>query len=113
MISPSTRLRSTVWNDGGEGGIRTHGTLPRTAVFKTAALNHSATSPSESISPIVTAITRSDFEDAAEGQLPRAWRGEPTIGRLEVMNVATAEGRSALHVGRSRAQKARDDAVEL
>ena len=30
---------------GGEGGIRTHGTLPRTAVFKTAALNHSATSP--------------------------------------------------------------------
>lgn len=30
---------------GGEGGIRTHGTLSRTAVFKTAALNHSATSP--------------------------------------------------------------------
>ena len=30
---------------GGEGGIRTHGTLARTAVFKTAALNHSATSP--------------------------------------------------------------------
>jgi hypothetical protein len=31
--------------NGGEGGIRTHGTLSRTAVFKTAALNHSATSP--------------------------------------------------------------------
>ena len=33
------------WENGGEGGIRTHGTLSRTAVFKTAALNHSATSP--------------------------------------------------------------------
>ena len=32
---------------GGEGGIRTHGGLPPTAVFKTAALNHSATSPRE------------------------------------------------------------------
>jgi hypothetical protein len=30
---------------GGEGGIRTHGALARTAVFKTAALNRSATSP--------------------------------------------------------------------
>ena len=32
-------------SDGGEGGIRTHGELAPTAVFKTAALNHSATSP--------------------------------------------------------------------
>ena len=30
---------------GGGGGIRTHGTVSRTAVFKTAALNHSATPP--------------------------------------------------------------------
>ena len=30
---------------GGGGGIRTHGTVARTAVFKTAALNHSATPP--------------------------------------------------------------------
>ena len=30
---------------GGQGGIRTHGELPPTAVFKTAALNHSATCP--------------------------------------------------------------------
>jgi site-specific DNA recombinase len=39
----SRNMRERV--DGGEGGIRTHGTLSRTAVFKTAALNHSATSP--------------------------------------------------------------------
>src|SRR3954469_18138646 len=30
---------------GGEGGIRTHGEREPTAVFKTAALNHSATHP--------------------------------------------------------------------
>ena len=30
---------------GGEGGIRTHGTLAGSLVFKTRALNHSATSP--------------------------------------------------------------------
>ena len=31
---------------GGRGGIRTHGGVAPTAVFKTAALNHSATLPS-------------------------------------------------------------------
>src|SRR6478736_9980188 len=31
---------------GGQGGIRTHGGREPTAVFKTAALNHSATCPS-------------------------------------------------------------------
>ena len=30
---------------GGEGGIRTHGTLARSPVFKTGAFDHSATSP--------------------------------------------------------------------
>src|SRR5262245_8119893 len=32
----------------GEGGIRTPGAVSRTAVFKTAALSHSATSPASS-----------------------------------------------------------------
>ena len=32
---------------GGRGGIRTHETLARLAVFKTAAFNHSATLPEE------------------------------------------------------------------
>src|SRR3954464_7469301 len=32
-------------NVGGRGGIRTHGTLAGTPVFKTGALNHSATLP--------------------------------------------------------------------
>jgi hypothetical protein len=32
---------------GGRGGIRTHGTLAGTPVFKTGALNHSATLPNQ------------------------------------------------------------------
>ena len=32
--------------DGGGGGIRTHGRLSPTSVFKTGAFNHSATPPS-------------------------------------------------------------------
>jgi hypothetical protein len=32
---------------GGRGGIRTHGTLAGTPVFKTGALNHSATLPAQ------------------------------------------------------------------
>src|SRR6476646_2870839 len=39
----SKRLRME--NSGGEGGIRTPGTLSGTPVFKTGAINHSATSP--------------------------------------------------------------------
>ncbi len=32
-------------DDGGQGGIRTHGTLSRTHAFQACALNHSATCP--------------------------------------------------------------------
>ena len=32
-------------DSGGGGGIRTHGTLTRSTVFKTAAFDHSATPP--------------------------------------------------------------------
>ena len=33
---------------GGEGGIRTHGTLAGSTVFETARFNHSRTSPHDS-----------------------------------------------------------------
>ena len=33
---------------GGGGGIRTHGTLARSTVFKTVAIDHSATPPAQS-----------------------------------------------------------------
>src|SRR5215469_14880820 len=32
-------------NSGGEGGIRTHGTVSRTLAFEASTLNHSVTSP--------------------------------------------------------------------
>ena len=38
---------------GGEGGIRTHGTLARSLVFKTSPLNHSGTSPDAKFSRVV------------------------------------------------------------
>ena len=50
MAFTRARLRSQViWTsthiNGGEGGIRTHGTLARSPVFKTGTFNHSVTSP--------------------------------------------------------------------
>ena len=40
------RNSSFLQNNGGEGGIRTHGTLTRTSVFETDLIDHSSTSPS-------------------------------------------------------------------
>src|SRR5207244_8821393 len=42
---PFPVLPSMSANDGGEGGIRTHGPVARTAVFETARFGHSRTSP--------------------------------------------------------------------
>jgi hypothetical protein len=39
-------------HNGGRGGIRTHGTLAGTPVFKTGALNHSATLPTVEIAEL-------------------------------------------------------------
>jgi hypothetical protein len=51
--------------NGGWGGIRTHGTLARTAVFKTAAFNRSATHPIDNqTTPGTSAsqvLTKGDF----------------------------------------------------
>src|SRR5436309_10357024 len=46
-LIPSIRRESEMrgTETGGRGGIRTHGRLAPTPVFKTGALNHSATSP--------------------------------------------------------------------
>src|SRR5690606_26532010 len=45
LAGPTAKQRGVGRAGGGEGGIRTHGGREPTAVFKTAALNHSATSP--------------------------------------------------------------------
>ena len=44
-VSRKILINQTLIRIGGESGIRTHGRLAPTAVFKTAALNHSAISP--------------------------------------------------------------------
>ena len=51
-LSPMSCVRGVTYvsgldkqHAGGRGGIRTHGTLAGTPVFKTGALNHSATLP--------------------------------------------------------------------
>ena len=45
LVSQKHKLNLLVYKYGGEGGIRTHGTVAGTLVFKTRALNHSTTSP--------------------------------------------------------------------
>src|SRR6266567_2282068 len=45
LASVACRPKPVRAKGGGEGGIRTHGRLAPTPVFKTGALNHSATSP--------------------------------------------------------------------
>ena len=47
LVSQKHKLNLIVYKYGGEGGIRTHGTVAGTLVFKTRALNHSTTSPGE------------------------------------------------------------------
>ena len=49
LVSQKHKLNLLVYKYGGEGGIRTHGTVAGTLVFKTRALNHSTTSPGEKI----------------------------------------------------------------
>ena len=44
-VCPAVKQRNVKRGNGGEGGIRTHGTLARTPVFKTGTFNHSVTSP--------------------------------------------------------------------
>src|SRR5260221_12709703 len=63
---------------GGEGGIRTHDTLSGMPVFKTGAINHSATSPSITVLLQCTILT----ENRASGSA-LAGRGRPALHRSD------------------------------
>ncbi len=64
---------------GGRGGIRTHGELAPTAVFKTAALNHSATLPRRTdVSPARARLSR----------VPRAASNSRGLVRAPVVRAA-------------------------
>ena len=49
---------------GGEGGIRTHGTLARTPVFKTGTFGHSVTSPDAQIVVVWLMVRLCDIHKA-------------------------------------------------
>jgi hypothetical protein len=68
---------------GGEGGIRTHGTLARTTVFETAPIDHSGTSPSDR--------RPRNFRG-------REWRGAVIQHRLPPANPAAARASGPCHV---------------
>jgi hypothetical protein len=103
--------------NGGEGGIRTHGTLSRTAVFKTAALNHSATSPEQ-----VRAMKRRGCPSrflcrARKVKRPRTGglhRCRLTCGRVARRMIATGStfrdvpGRTPFRAGAGEAQRSRN-----
>jgi hypothetical protein len=55
---------------GGWGGIRTHGTLTRTAVFKTAAFNRSATHPKSQQTKTLNAARQALMDVRAPCLLP-------------------------------------------
>ena len=67
--------RSLVKKSGGEGGIRTPGTLSGTPVFKTGAINHSATSPGAVDVAILRGIQNITPSDSARHDAPfrRCW----------------------------------------
>jgi hypothetical protein len=63
---------------GGRGGIRTHGTLAGTPVFKTGALNHSATLPSLEDQALSRAGLRAQRELGTNLGTTALWFEKPT-----------------------------------
>jgi hypothetical protein len=80
--------------DGGRGGIRTHGTLAGTPVFKTGALNHSATLPCVEVVQLFIGMQRT-YEDSATALLPNVV-GALVYGRPE--HDVNRRGRISLHI---------------
>jgi hypothetical protein len=79
-------------SSGGEGGIRTHGRIAPTPVFKTGAFNRSATSPISLKSTLYSALTGRRRPIAVTRRVPFLLNQglEPDITRLH----------SVLHAGR-------------
>ena len=68
---------------GGRGGIRTHGTLAGTPVFKTGALNHSATLPTLDVSDLAGARGRGKRQIGPDWRAggESAWRRSRAFSR--------------------------------
>src|SRR4051812_10265851 len=91
---------------GGRGGIRTHGTLAGTPVFKTGALNHSATLPAFPAFSKARVAAKASMSVLVGGMIPSVKR---SAGRRQRPNRALAEISAAAccRSGQGECQKAR------
>ena len=96
------------FRNGGRGGIRTHGTVSRTAVFKTAALNHSATLPVRFVSP-----SRAGLSSGEARAVPDVSSCERARARSGAGDVSVAVRRRALPEQRSGPQSVRQGRLSL
>src|SRR5439155_23555126 len=81
---------------GGRGGIRTHGTLAGTPVFKTGALNHSATLPAQEFQSLSVGLARTQCERGPDvDPIPSIWR-KPSDEGVAFGQARTLHG--ALHM---------------
>ena len=76
---------------GGEGGIRTHGTLAGTTVFETAPFDHSGTSPREWVQGLSKKPQRTASEQ--KGELAPGWH--PRLYRLGCIAASIAAAASS------------------
>src|SRR5881397_3856365 len=74
---------SIVINSGGRG-IRTPGTVPRTAVFKTAGFNHSPIPPSPRIPELLPLLNHRLVQDGGVSFGGDGWVGAGLLGLLDV-----------------------------
>lgn len=79
---------------GGRGGIRTHGTLAGTPVFKTGALNHSATLPLQRHQALRGGRSRTVCEQVVLGQSRgQSWeRSSKPAANLSIASAGLASG---------------------
>src|ERR1700755_2331941 len=83
---------------GGRGGIRTHGTLSGTPVFKTGAINHSATLPEPCDCGIPLETSRAKTANGAV--CPWTRRGNDVARRrVQSLQVMSSERRDVKKLG--------------
>ena len=107
---------------GGRGGIRTHGTLAGTPVFKTGALNHSATLPAQEFQSLSVGLARTQCERSPDVHVIASfWKKPSDEGRsapgsirdVDTMSaspcaawISAGDGRGEIRRARSTGRKA-------
>ena len=89
---------------GGRGGIRTHGTLAGTPVFKTGALNHSATLPAQELQSVSVALIRTQCERGPDSNISSHF-GEARRTPIAIFVSSTGEGMGRIVLAKRRGQR--------